>query len=202
MNIADHGENVNMLRVSDSEGEDSWALCSKVTPTTRLPNADATPNDVRDFFRSLLMVCRQDTSEEGQGIVNKWKGTGREMNSYPPAMYLEIFRSEDGWFLYKETHLLKRRPKKGSGWSANTLKCKGASRARHVYANTIYRGNSSLCNFVGRRHVPAIRVLLGLTVCSWDRICHGWRNAGDSNSRLCNHGAGIVFHTSCSRGLD
>ncbi|KAK4501912.1 hypothetical protein PRZ48_007721 [Zasmidium cellare] len=83
---------------------------------TSIPEPTATPDDVRDFFKTLLVSKGQSSSEDAEVIAAKWKrGSGDELKRYPPHMYFNIFGHEDGWFLYKETKLIVKREKHGEG---------------------------------------------------------------------------------------
>lgn len=116
MGISNNDEHdpLEMHAMQNGGDEESLPLYSEVgtkEPTT-VPDATATPDDVRDFFRSLLVTRRQDSNDDANSTAALWtRGSGRELKSYPPAMYLKIFGVEDGWFLYKETQLIMRREK-------------------------------------------------------------------------------------------
>lgn len=104
-----------MSRLSNGGDEESLPLYSEVGGApkegpTSVPEATATPDEVRDFFKSLIVAKRQDVNGQGaETIAAKWtRGSGKELKTYPPAMYLKIFGPEDGWFLYKETKLIER----------------------------------------------------------------------------------------------
>lgn len=85
---------------SEEETEDQHAA----------PEVEATPEQVRDFLVSLLVTERGLDSDRCQQIASRWTtGKGRELRSYPPAMYLEIFGREDGWIVYREVKLCMSR---------------------------------------------------------------------------------------------
>lgn len=74
-------------------------------PTPTLPKAAAPPEEVRLFIAYLLQeqgVPRSDAQE----VATRWKiGRGREMGTYDPTIYFEIFGAEYGWILYREIKL-------------------------------------------------------------------------------------------------
>lgn len=74
-------------------------------PMSVLPDVRAKPDKVREFISHLL---KKRGVPEGnvRKIVRQWTlGSGREMRSYDPAMYLDIFGCEDGWIIYREVRL-------------------------------------------------------------------------------------------------
>jgi hypothetical protein len=80
-------------------------------PQPTLPGPEAHPADIREFLTNALSASRGLSVDDASAIASKWRlGTGRELRSYPPKMYLEIFGPEDGWCVYKEvkTRLLKQ----------------------------------------------------------------------------------------------
>ncbi|GAB7322554.1 hypothetical protein MBLNU13_g03474t1 [Cladosporium sp. NU13] len=84
---------------------------SQSMPT--LPRPAAPPEEVRLFIAYFLQeqgIPQSDT----QDVAARWKiGRGREMGSYDPTIYFEIFGAEHGWILYREVkvriHVEKRR---------------------------------------------------------------------------------------------
>lgn len=74
-------------------------------PPAILPSAAATPQEVRIFISHLLReqgIPQSDAS----GVAAAWKiGRGREMRSYDPSIYFELFGAEHGWILYREIKL-------------------------------------------------------------------------------------------------
>lgn len=71
-----------------------------------LPEAKATPNQVREFIANLLVTRRNLPIDYARRAAAKWTvGSGRELRSYTPSMYLGIFGREDGWIIYREVHL-------------------------------------------------------------------------------------------------
>lgn len=70
------------------------------------PEVTATADQIRDFLVNLLTSKRGLALDHARRIASKWTiGNGKELRSYPPSMYLEIFGREDGWIVYKETKL-------------------------------------------------------------------------------------------------
>lgn len=122
-----------MSRLSSGHDEESLPLYSEVGAApkegpTSVPEATATPDEVRDFFKSLIVANRLDVNgDDAEAIAARWtRGSGKELKSYPPAMYLKIFGPEDGWFLYKETKLMMRRKKEGDRKRKRISACKFA----------------------------------------------------------------------------
>ncbi|KAI5238200.1 hypothetical protein E4T47_06299 [Aureobasidium subglaciale] len=73
------------------------------------PQPTATPIDIRDFIVNLLVLTRNLPPQHARETASKWKlGTGRDINTYPPGVYADIFGSEDAWMVYKETQLFIR----------------------------------------------------------------------------------------------
>jgi hypothetical protein len=67
----------------------------------------ATPDQVRYFLTHLLINKRDLPLDHVRRAVARWRiGTGLELRSYSPAMYLDIFGREDGWVIYQEVRLL------------------------------------------------------------------------------------------------
>jgi hypothetical protein len=70
-----------------------------------LPDVTAKPDKVRNFV-SHLLEKRGVPEEHLQKVVRLWtSGSGQEMRSYDPAMYLDIFGCQDGWVIYREVRL-------------------------------------------------------------------------------------------------
>lgn len=70
------------------------------------PDAHASPDAVREYITSLLITKRSLPSDHAQRIASKWTvGQGRDLQSYPAAMYLSIFGREDGWMVCREVKL-------------------------------------------------------------------------------------------------
>lgn len=68
-----------------------------------LPEKTATADQIRDFLVHLLTSKRGLALDHARRIASKWTiGNGKELRSYPPSMYLDIFGREDGWVVYKE----------------------------------------------------------------------------------------------------
>jgi hypothetical protein len=79
-----------------------------ITPPADLtaPNEKATPDEVRSFLIQLLVQNRGLHHDHARRIASKWTlGTGRELMSYTPTLYAEIFGLEDAWMVYKEAKL-------------------------------------------------------------------------------------------------
>lgn len=77
------------------------------TDENALPSAQATPDQVRYFLTQLLVNKRGLPLDYVRRLVARWKiGTGLELRSYSPAMFLDIFGREDGWVIYREITLL------------------------------------------------------------------------------------------------
>lgn len=71
-----------------------------------VPDEDATPDKVRDYLVQLLVAKRSLATDHAQCIADRWTiGTGKELRSYTPDMYFEVFGREDGWHEYKEVKL-------------------------------------------------------------------------------------------------
>lgn len=72
-----------------------------------LPEASATPDEVRDFLVRLLITNRSLPVDQARRISARWTmGSGRELWIYSPQMYNTIFGPEDGWVLYKDVKVL------------------------------------------------------------------------------------------------
>lgn len=81
------------------------------------PSVNATPDEVRDFMARLLINRRGLPQEHVRRAVAKWTvGSGHELRSYSPSMYLDLFGREDGWIVYREVKLcMYREQEKSSG---------------------------------------------------------------------------------------
>lgn len=89
------------------------------------PGPTATSNEIRDFLTRLLILKRTLAPDHAHRIASKWTlGNGRELRSYPPAMYLDIFGREDGWVVYKETKLCIAHEKGNKGRTSFWRHCK------------------------------------------------------------------------------
>ena len=74
-------------------------------PPPNLPNAAASPDEVR-LFISYLLREQEIPQSDVKEIAAHWKiGRGREMRSYDPTIYFELFGAEYGWILYREIKL-------------------------------------------------------------------------------------------------
>merc|ERR1712080_799248 len=92
-------------------------LYSDITVTSpgelSAPSEKATPDEVREFLVRLLIKNRGLHPDHARRVASKWTlGTGRELISYPPLLYAEIFGLEDAWMVYKEAKLFIRTEKK------------------------------------------------------------------------------------------
>lgn len=71
-----------------------------------LPGVHATPDEVRRYLMHLLTSKRDLPLDHVRRVVTRWRiGSGLELRSYSPAMYLDIFGREDGWVIYTEVRL-------------------------------------------------------------------------------------------------
>jgi hypothetical protein len=86
-------------------------------PNDVLPSVNATPDEVRDFITRLLVNRRGFPQDHVRRAVAKWTvGSGQELRSYSPSMYLDLFGREDGWIIYREVKLcIYREQNKSSG---------------------------------------------------------------------------------------
>jgi hypothetical protein len=72
------------------------------------PSPEASPEQIRTYLSHLLITKRKLPEDYVRPIVANWKlGSGQELRSYSPAMYLRIFGHEDGWIIYREVELAK-----------------------------------------------------------------------------------------------
>ena len=72
------------------------------------PSPEASPEQIRTYLFHLLITKRKLPEDYVRPIVANWKlGSGQELRSYSPAMYLRIFGHEDGWIIYREVMLAK-----------------------------------------------------------------------------------------------
>jgi len=72
------------------------------------PSPDASPEEIRTYLTYLLTTKRKIPEDYVRPVVANWKlGSGQELRSYSPAMYLRIFGHEDGWIIYREVMLAK-----------------------------------------------------------------------------------------------
>lgn len=82
-----------------------------------VPHAKASPMGVSEFLIHLLTDSRDMSTDGARRLAALWtKGTGQELRSYSPAMYFEIFGTEDGWIVYREVHLAIHREKSREFW--------------------------------------------------------------------------------------
>lgn len=74
------------------------------------PTPEASSEEVRAYLASLLISKRKVSDNDADRIVSPWRiGSGQEMRSYSPAMYLKVFGDEQGWILYREIQLAMSR---------------------------------------------------------------------------------------------
>jgi hypothetical protein len=72
-----------------------------------LPEETATPEQICDFLVQLLTTKRGISTEHASRIASKWTiSSGKELRSFPPAMFTEIFGREDGYIVYREVKTL------------------------------------------------------------------------------------------------
>ncbi|KAI5205134.1 hypothetical protein E4T39_03186 [Aureobasidium subglaciale] len=105
------------MSLGDAENGEGLPLYSDISVTTQgnlsAPGEKATPDEVREFLVSLLIKNRGLHQDHARRVAAKWTlGTGRELSSYPPLLYAEIFGLEDAWMVYKEAKLFIRTEKK------------------------------------------------------------------------------------------
>lgn len=87
------------------------------TPAAALPSETATSDEVRDYLTSLLKNKHNLADDHVRRVVSRWTiGTGRELRSYTPQMYLGIFGREDGWMLYRDIKLEIYQTRKKGFW--------------------------------------------------------------------------------------
>jgi hypothetical protein len=101
----------------DSTAEEGLPLYTSLDVTTpdtlTAPSERATPDEVREFLVALLIKNRGLNQDHARRVASKWTlGTGRELTSYPPLLYAEIFGLEDAWMVYKEAKLFMRTEEK------------------------------------------------------------------------------------------
>lgn len=73
------------------------------------PKDNASPEEVREFIVQLLEL-RGIQHDLTRRIAAKWtRGSGRELVTYSPRLFSEIFGHEDGWLIYKDARLLRLR---------------------------------------------------------------------------------------------
>ncbi|KAH0360997.1 hypothetical protein KCU65_g9024, partial [Aureobasidium melanogenum] len=99
------------------ENGEGLPLYSDITVTSpgelTAPEEEATPDEVREFLNKLLVQNRGLHPDHARRVASKWTlGTGRELTTYPPQLYAEIFGLEDAWMVYKEAKLFMRMEKK------------------------------------------------------------------------------------------
>ncbi|CAD0081666.1 unnamed protein product [Aureobasidium vineae] len=97
----------------NGEGLPLYSDISVASPSDlTAPGEKATPDEVRDFLVQLLIKNRGLHPDHARRVAAKWTlGTGRELTTYPPLLYAEIFGLEDAWMVYKEAKLFIRTEK-------------------------------------------------------------------------------------------
>lgn len=95
------------LTIDDRTNNESLPLYTNLTITSPIeltaPSDKATADEVRSFLTQLLIQNRALHPDHARRIASKWNlGTGRELISYTPTLYAEIFGLEDAWMVYKE----------------------------------------------------------------------------------------------------
>jgi hypothetical protein len=109
-----------------NEGLPLYTSLEVSTPDTlTAPSERATPDEVREFLVALLIKNRGLNQDHARRVASKWTlGTGRELTSYPPLLYAEIFGLEDAWMVYKEAKLfIKTEEKKKETLSSKCEFC-------------------------------------------------------------------------------
>lgn len=93
-----------------NEGLPLYTSLNVSTPDTlTAPSEKATADEVREFLVALLIKNRGLSQDHARRVASKWTlGTGRELISYPPLLYAEIFGLEDSWMVYKEAKLFMK----------------------------------------------------------------------------------------------
>lgn len=115
------------------------------------PSVNATPDEVRDFITRLLTNRRGLPQEHVRRAVAKWiVGSGQELRSYSPSMYLDLFGREDGWIIYREVKLCMYREQKKS--SGGYEPCE--------FCSTFFSGNSSVFRLIWLLDIITVLVVL------------------------------------------
>jgi hypothetical protein len=104
------------LTIMDSAKDQEPLLSEEETPDQQnasqhisTPPPEASPEQIRTYLTCLLTTKRKLPEDYVRPVVANWKiGSGQELRSYSPAMYLRIFGHEDGWIIYREVMLAKR----------------------------------------------------------------------------------------------
>lgn len=92
-------------------------LSLKEPQVATLPPPTATPKEVREYIISILKNRHDLPVDHVRRVAAKWRvGTGNELRSYTPQMYLSIFGREYGWMLYREINLEIHRTTKVTWW--------------------------------------------------------------------------------------
>jgi hypothetical protein len=75
--------------------------------TLHLPPSSATPTEIQHFLTHLLLTRHNLPQNQADQIASRWTlGSGRELYTYSPAVYINVFGPEEGWVIYKEVQIL------------------------------------------------------------------------------------------------
>ena len=143
-------------------------------PQLNPPLPTASPSEVRAFITELLILTRNLPAQHAKEIADKWHlGTGRELTTYPPSVYADIFGSEDAWMVYKESQLFIRRNKEEKNRRQDELrKCRFAISKISLLPSSFFsftKTHHSLTNVTGTTilamiTIEAIGIYLSLTI--------------------------------------
>lgn len=76
---------------------------SEQADSKTLPASQASAEEVRQFIIHVLVSRRELPIDYARHVAARWNvGSGLELRTYSPSMYLEVFGRENGWILYKE----------------------------------------------------------------------------------------------------
>lgn len=126
---------------------------SNATNLDSIPATEASPAEVREFLKRLLIAKRPNVDSDQ--VSAKWvNGSGKELRTYPPSMFFEIFGREDGWMVYKELKLFmyvcERNDK--SKEPTTEAKCKQTPpRCNAIIRSTLIVARWRHCVPIGRR---------------------------------------------------
>lgn len=120
---------------SDSAAEEGLPLYEEFQVSEpqadALPPPNATPDEVREYLASLLRSKHHLPDDHVRRVVACWTiGTGRELRTYTPHMYLGIFGREDGWALYRDINLEISKSQKKTFWEKRGI-CEFAHSSLH-----------------------------------------------------------------------
>ncbi|THZ55025.1 hypothetical protein D6C86_08955 [Aureobasidium pullulans] len=89
---------VHLLGTSTMSNSSTSPEKQSLIPQLNPPLPTASPSEVRAFITELLILTRNLPAQHAKDIADKWHlGTGRELTTYPPSVYADIFGSEDAW---------------------------------------------------------------------------------------------------------